>query len=81
MFITLSPAFLAVIPALSWTFGIYDDIPWFLQNLLEYFSIFGLAPLYIVARIVLLVVAFRSLSSIPATGHQSIEWADFIPHI
>jgi hypothetical protein len=78
MFITFSPALLALAPALSWFYGEPDNLP---GLLLGFFSVFVLAPLYIVARIILLVIAFRSLSSIPATGHQSIEWADFIPHI
>jgi hypothetical protein len=43
--------------------------------------LYMLSPLYIVARIILLVVAFRSLSTMPATGHQAITWADYIPHI
>jgi hypothetical protein len=37
--------------------------------------------LYIAARIILLAVAFWCLSDIPATGHRSIRWADFIPHV
>lgn len=37
--------------------------------------------LYTPARVILVVIGFWSLSSIPATGHQSIEWAEFIPHL
>jgi hypothetical protein len=46
-----------------------------------FIGVLPLTPLYVVSRIILLVIAFRSLSAIPATGHQTIEWADFIPHI
>ncbi|KAJ2913944.1 hypothetical protein MD484_g6457, partial [Candolleomyces efflorescens] len=37
--------------------------------------------LYTPARVILVVVGCWSLSSIPATGHQSIEWGEFIPHL
>ncbi|KAJ2913886.1 hypothetical protein MD484_g6548, partial [Candolleomyces efflorescens] len=33
------------------------------------------------ARVTLVVVAFWGLSEVPASGHISIEWSDFIPHI
>jgi hypothetical protein len=80
VFIASSPLILTVMSALSWCFGIaWTDSG--IGFIIVYLNSHILAPLYMVARIILLVVAFRSLSTIPASGHQSIEWADFIPHI
>jgi hypothetical protein len=75
---------LAIVPALSWYFrGDWGDwpIPDWIKYLVGIIYVILLPPLYVVSRIILLVIAFRSLSTIPATGHQTIEWADFIPHI
>jgi hypothetical protein len=84
MFITFSPIFLTHVPALYWYFGGFQHTPDWLNiflGLFNLFNLFILALLSIVSRIALLIIAFRSLSTIPATGHQSIEWADFTPHI
>jgi hypothetical protein len=81
VFIVSSPLMVAIMPALYWCFGFDQATNKFTTAILVLFNTFILSPLYIVARIILLVIAFRSLSTIPASGHQSIEWADFIPHI
>ena len=84
VFITFSPMVLAVLPALSWYFkGDINgsSIPGWIIGYVGIICLILLTPLYAISRIVLLVIAFRSLSTIPATGHQTIEWADFIPHI
>jgi hypothetical protein len=39
------------------------------------------AGLYATSRVILVVLAFWSLSSIPATGHQSLEWSNLVPHL
>jgi hypothetical protein len=78
VFIASSPLIVAILPALYLCFSQVNYVADIIHGI---FSLFILAPLYIVARIVLLVIAFHSISTIPASGHQSIEWADFIPHI
>jgi hypothetical protein len=84
VFITCSPMVLAVFPVISWYFKC-ELAEWpvsdWIQIPVGIIGIVLLPPLYVVSRIILLVIAFRSLSAIPATGHQTIEWADFIPHI
>jgi hypothetical protein len=44
-------------------------------------TMFGVMFLYLPARLVLVVIAFISLSNMPATAHQSLEWSNFIPHL
>ncbi|EPQ51360.1 hypothetical protein GLOTRDRAFT_49218 [Gloeophyllum trabeum ATCC 11539] len=40
-----------------------------------------LIPFYIFARITLLVLAFLSLTSLPAGAYHTVAWTNFIPHI
>jgi hypothetical protein len=41
-----------------------------------------LAPvLYIIARLVTFVLAFKTLASLPALAFQTIPWTKWIPHI
>ncbi|KAF8644072.1 hypothetical protein AX16_008706 [Volvariella volvacea WC 439] len=39
------------------------------------------APLYITARIVILVLAFFALRDLPDSAYENIVWTNFIPHI
>lgn len=38
-------------------------------------------PLYLVARAILLVVAFIGLRSLPSTAYETVYWTTFIPHV
>lgn len=38
-------------------------------------------PVYIAARVVLLILAFASLRSLPQAAYQTVSWTTFIPHI
>ncbi|KAJ2917927.1 hypothetical protein MD484_g2479, partial [Candolleomyces efflorescens] len=84
VFIASSPLVLAIMPVVYLAMGgwgrLVDHYSW-VEQTLRILNFYVLAPLYIVARIILIVIAFCSLSTIPATGYQSIEWADFVPHI
>jgi hypothetical protein len=83
MYLTFSPLVM-VVPALGgllmgnnhWFFR----MPRIILRLLVISSSLAVM-LYVTARITLVVVAFWGLSYIPASGHVSIEWSDFIPHI
>jgi hypothetical protein len=37
--------------------------------------------LYIIARVVLLVLAFLSLKSLPPKAYETVNWTTFMPHI
>jgi hypothetical protein len=78
MYITFYPLCVALFPALV---ALNDYVGEFVVDALGPVVLYILSPLYIVARIILLVVSFWSLSTMPATGHQSIAWADYIPHL
>jgi hypothetical protein len=81
MYITFYPLSLAAVPALVLDYITVPDVFRAMIEALFPVVLYTLSPLYIVARIILLVVAFWSLSTMPATGHQSIAWADYIPHL
>lgn len=84
LLITFSPLGPALTTVLTWYLGGEEgwwDLPKWLRTLLNGLDYFILAPLYIGARFILLGIAFRSLSTIPNTGHQTVAWTDFIPHI
>lgn len=38
-------------------------------------------PFYIAARLILLVLALKSLQSLPQAAYQTVTWTTFIPHI
>lgn len=42
-------------------------------------SMFGI-PFYILARMVLLVLAFTTLRSLPLAAYESVHWTTFLPH-
>ena len=49
------------------------------------FSIFGfgliISPLFLVARVLIVIMAFTSLRSVPAGVYANIPWTQYIPHI
>ncbi|KAF8657410.1 hypothetical protein AX16_002207 [Volvariella volvacea WC 439] len=60
----------------------------FLENMFKYISnafiypsAFIGAPLYFVARIALLFLAFFTLRALPDSAYQNVRWTEFIPHI
>jgi hypothetical protein len=40
-----------------------------------------LLPCYIVARFILIGLAFAQLRSLPQSAHESVDWSNFLPHI
>jgi len=50
-----------------------------------FFSIVGfglvISPLFLVARVLIVIVAFTSVRSVPAGVYASIPWTQYIPHI
>lgn len=38
-------------------------------------------PLYLVGRVLLLVIAFISLRSLPPPAYETVYWTTFIPHV
>jgi len=41
----------------------------------------GMAFLYIIARIVLLILPFAALRALPPSAYVQLNWAGFLPHI
>lgn len=41
----------------------------------------SVVPLYFVARVILLVVAFSSLRSLPPAAYETVYWTTLIPHV
>ena len=37
--------------------------------------------LYLIGRLILLVLPFMSLRSLPAEAYQTVQWTTFIPHV
>ena len=49
-------------------------------------TVFYSAPLiggipYIIARVVTLVLAFKSLRDLPSGAYETVHWTTFIPHV
>ena len=44
-------------------------------------SIFPAGLLYIIARLVILVLAFTSLRELPPGAFDTVHWTTFIPHV
>lgn len=58
-----------------------QQMEWFFVVLLRN-VIFSSSPIpYIMARIILLALAFTSLQSLPAEAYQTVYWTTFIPHM
>jgi hypothetical protein len=79
LYITLSPLGGASLTAINLWFK-NSKIAGLVESIISIPTLLAFL-LYIPARIVLLAIALRTLADIPATGHQSIEWSEFIPHI
>ncbi|KAF7981936.1 hypothetical protein HWV62_30713 [Athelia sp. TMB] len=55
-------------------------LSWAGISLTLFFTFIG-APLYICARMILLIFSFTTLTSLPHSIYQTVQWAEFIPHI
>lgn len=56
----------------------------FRVDLLSKIAIFGAIigiPFYIIARIVLIILAFTTLRSLPSTTYETVQWLTFFPHV
>ena len=42
---------------------------------------FVLVPLYIIARMILLVLPFVALRALPPGAYVQLDWVSFLPHI
>ncbi|KAG2018340.1 hypothetical protein CC2G_007776 [Coprinopsis cinerea AmutBmut pab1-1] len=40
-----------------------------------------LLPSYLIARLILIALAFAQLRKLPPTGHKTVEWSEFLPHV
>ena len=65
---------------LTTTIGSRRKLPVWLSVLLRTVGYTG-TFLYVLARIVLLVLAFLSLKSLPPGAYRTVNWTTFIPHI
>jgi hypothetical protein len=88
LYITVSPLLFVIAPLIgllnSWIYGAWNapnmDSKLRFVNFFRFVALFSVI-LYIPARIVLVGVSFWGLHDIPATGHQTVEWMNFVPHI
>lgn len=76
---------IAVVPwvwfALSWLTDLEAETRFILfRNVIEYLAYLSV-PLYIIARIGLLVEAFTALRALPPGAFAKVQWASFLPHI
>ena len=82
IYLTFSPLILAIPPGGSLLRGDHwlKGVPYWLYLLVAPSGSLAVM-LYFIARITLIAVALWGLFNIPASGHTSIGWSDFIPHI
>ena len=71
--ITSIPVFIVLDVAFALRAKNLADAFWFL-------TLFSL-PFYIVARVMLLILAFMGLRNLPPGAHTIVEWTTFIPHV
>jgi hypothetical protein len=45
------------------------------------YNLHGICVVYIIGRLMLLVLPFMSLRSLPAEAYQTVQWTTFIPHV
>jgi hypothetical protein len=76
--ISIEPAWFTI-ANLSWEPEIFKRWPW-VETVVIGIAMVGL-PLYIFARLALLVLAFLSFRDLPHAAHQTIEWTGLIPHL
>ncbi|KAF7984854.1 hypothetical protein HWV62_10815 [Athelia sp. TMB] len=52
-------------------------------NIVTVLSIFcvPLGPMYIAARIILILISFTSLRLLPASAYYTVQWTTYVPHI
>ncbi|KAF9480148.1 hypothetical protein BDN70DRAFT_782905, partial [Pholiota conissans] len=78
VFITVEPV-VFMMTNTSWEPAIFKQWP-SVDRVVTGLAMFGM-PLYIVARLVLLLLAFSSLRDLPPTAYETIEWTGIIPHL
>ncbi|KZP06522.1 hypothetical protein FIBSPDRAFT_1053492 [Athelia psychrophila] len=65
-------------------FGVFNPIDRYAISFLDYtigfFMALG-ALLYIIARILLLILAFTTLHDLPLSAYKTVQWTTWIPHI
>lgn len=62
----------------------YGHFSWPHQSLmsrLRSYSIFGVAVIYILVRLILTIEPFAALRSVPAGVYQNVRWVTFLPHM
>ncbi|KAF7984848.1 hypothetical protein HWV62_10803 [Athelia sp. TMB] len=72
------PAALALGFAVAGLLGQYTSLE--VVTVLPIFYV-PLAPMYIAARIILILISFTSLRMLPAGAYHTVQWTTFVPHI
>jgi hypothetical protein len=67
-------------PVGYWDYQSVIRIPTWLNTIFGIITITG-STAYVTGRIVLLVLPFMSLRSLPAEAYQTVQWTTFIPHV
>ena len=62
----------------KFVFGLLEDV---FDRKVEDAVVFGIAILYILSRVTLLVIALISLRSLPPGAYETVHWTTFIPHV
>ncbi|KAF8658910.1 hypothetical protein AX16_001954 [Volvariella volvacea WC 439] len=80
--LTVIPPFLAIIAFLIFLdFKYESDLTEYPAIPVYYLTLFIFPPIYFVARIVILFLAFYTLRALPEYAFQSAKWTEFLPHI
>jgi len=78
-------AALPVIWGVVYTLSLMDDLENQEGKRIHLKTIYTLSsivvPLYLIARLILLVLAFTTLRSLPVAAYETVYWTTFIPHI
>ncbi|KAF8508808.1 hypothetical protein BU17DRAFT_56524 [Hysterangium stoloniferum] len=81
--VTTIPALFTVLVSLERVFRLHESIEDFFDWFLECYIALLIAtlPVYILARLCLLVEAIISLRALPPKAYTNVEWTLFLPHI
>jgi hypothetical protein len=63
---------------------VIQDPSFRVPGILGYFSAFlsfAAAPLYVIARVTLLILALISVRQLPTGVYRTVRWTNFVPHI